>query len=151
MPFPPSDHASCGDLLCREDASVLTGDSPGGAVGLAEFPDESDESIAGFIAAETDYSPGFDYPDRFRSKSLDSVARQEAVAWILKVPAGACYLDSVVICYLEPDPLTVHVYYGFRPLTPYLAVNYLDRFLSSHRLPVCSFPLFFAPLLIVTL
>ncbi|CAL9181160.1 unnamed protein product [Musa hybrid cultivar] len=113
MPFTPSDHASCGDLLCREDASVLAGDSPGGAVGLVEFPDESDESIAGLIAAETDYSPGFDYPDRFRSKSLDSVARQEAVAWILKV----------------------HVYYGFRPLTAYLAVNYLDRFLSSHRLP----------------
>ncbi|THU52085.1 hypothetical protein C4D60_Mb10t00270 [Musa balbisiana] len=113
MPFTPSDDASCGDLLCREDASVLAGNSPGGAVGLVEFPDESDESIAGFIAAETDYSPGFDYPDRFRSKSLDSVARQEAVAWILKV----------------------HVYYGFRPLTAYLAVNYLDRFLSSHRLP----------------
>ncbi|XP_009381631.2 cyclin-D2-1-like isoform X2 [Musa acuminata AAA Group] len=113
MPFTPSDHASCGDLLCREDASVLAGDSPGGAVGLVEFPDESDESIAGLIEAETDYSPGFDYPDRFRSKSLDSAARQEAVAWILKV----------------------HVYYGFRPLTAYLAVNYLDRFLSSHRLP----------------
>ncbi|URE36181.1 cell division [Musa troglodytarum] len=123
MPFTPSDHASCSDLLCREDASVLAGDSPGGAAGLAEFPDESDESIAGLIAAEADYSPGFDYPDRFRSKSLDSAARQEAVAWILKVPAAGGYLDSV------------HVYYGFRPLTAYLAVNYLDRFLSSHRLP----------------
>ena len=29
-------------------------------------------------------------------------------------------------------------YYGFLPLTAYLAVNYMDRFLSLHRLPVSS-------------
>jgi hypothetical protein len=30
----------------------------------------------------------------------------------------------------------VQEYYGFLPLTAYLAVNYMDRFLSLHRLPV---------------
>jgi cyclin D1/2/4 len=29
----------------------------------------------------------------------------------------------------------VQEYYGFLPLTAYLAVNYMDRFLSLHRLP----------------
>ncbi|CAL1368681.1 unnamed protein product [Linum trigynum] len=53
------------------------------------------------------------YLARFRSQSLDAFAREEAVAWILKVRA----------------------YYNFAPLTTYLAVNYLDRFLYSRCLP----------------
>lgn len=32
--------------------------------------------------------------------------------------------------------LQVQTYYGFQPLTAYLTVNYLDRFLDSRRLPV---------------
>lgn len=36
--------------------------------------------------------------------------------------------------------LQVQEYYGFLPLTAYLAVNYMDRFLSLHRLPVSSPP-----------
>ncbi|XP_042400183.1 cyclin-D2-1-like [Zingiber officinale] len=112
----PLDHAACCDLLCSEDASELADDNGGEAAACptySAFPDYSDESIAGFIEAAADYSPARDYPDRFRSNSLDSSARQEAVAWILKV----------------------HSYYHFRPLTAYLSVNYMDRFLSSHRLP----------------
>ncbi|CAL9047008.1 cyclin-D2-1-like [Musa acuminata AAA Group] len=106
------DLGSCSDLLCDEDASELADDSPDRSRD-AEFPDDSDESIAGFIEGEADYTPGFDYPARFRSNSLDSTSRREAVAWILKVSA----------------------YYRFQDLTPYLAVNYMDRFLASHRLP----------------
>jgi hypothetical protein len=34
----------------------------------------------------------------------------------------------------------VQEYYGFLPLAAYLAVNYMDRFLSLHRLPVSSPP-----------
>jgi len=36
------------------------------------------------------------------------------------------------------SPSQVQEYYGFLPLTAYLAVNYMDRFLSLHRLPVSS-------------
>ena len=32
--------------------------------------------------------------------------------------------------------LQVYTYYNFGPVTAYLAVNYLDRFLSRHELPV---------------
>ena len=35
--------------------------------------------------------------------------------------------------------LQVQAYYGFQPLTAYLSVNYLDRFLCSRRLPVRFF------------
>lgn len=37
----------------------------------------------------------------------------------------------------------VHAYFGFQPLTAYLSVNYLDRFLYSRRLPVISSPSIF--------
>jgi len=32
----------------------------------------------------------------------------------------------------------VRAYYGFQPLTAYLAVNYMDRFMDSRQLPVSS-------------
>jgi len=88
----------CFDLLCAEDAgALLAGDDYDGLAdyrtGPELFPDDSDESIAEFLEGESDYSPGFDYPARFRSKSLDPFARQESVAWILKVGRRRCMLE----------------------------------------------------------
>ncbi|KAL0916588.1 hypothetical protein M5K25_014115 [Dendrobium thyrsiflorum] len=109
------DAASWGDLLCEEDADELDELSMGfpGAGEAFEFPDESDESISVFVEGEAEHSPAVDYPARLRSRSIDSAAREVAVGWILQV----------------------HAYYHFQPLTAYLAVNYMDRFLSAHRLP----------------
>ncbi|PUZ70592.1 hypothetical protein GQ55_2G244100 [Panicum hallii var. hallii] len=115
-------------LLCAEDAaaaffgaaaaagSACTGaddddDDDGSCCSAGE--EESAASIAELIGGEADYSPRPDYPDRLRSRAIDPAARAESVAWILKVQE----------------------YYGFLPLTAYLAVNYMDRFLSLHRLP----------------
>ncbi|VVA26095.1 PREDICTED: cyclin-D1-1 [Prunus dulcis] len=102
------------DLLCCEDYSgILSGESPECSSDM-ESPACSEESIAGFIEDERNYVPGFDYLSRFNSDhSLDISARADSVAWILKVQS----------------------YYGFHPLTAYLSVNYLDRFLYSRRLP----------------
>ncbi|PKI56222.1 hypothetical protein CRG98_023417 [Punica granatum] len=103
------------DLLCEEDSGgILSGDppSPDSSSDL-ESPAFVEESIAELIEDEKDFVPGFDYLARFRSQLLDASAREESVAWILKV----------------------HAYYGFQPLTAYLAVNYLDRFLYSRSLP----------------
>ncbi|KAF3431321.1 hypothetical protein FNV43_RR26052 [Rhamnella rubrinervis] len=100
------------DLLCAEDSGILSGESPECSSDL-DSPACSEESIASFIEDERNFVPGFDYLARFRSHSLDASARAESVAWILKV----------------------HSYYGFQPLTAYLSVNYLDRFLDSRRLP----------------
>ncbi|BBG94123.1 hypothetical protein Prudu_002331, partial [Prunus dulcis] len=98
------------DLLCCEDYSgILSGESPECSSDM-ESPACSEESIAGFIEDERNYVPGFDYLSRFNSDhSLDISARADSVAWILKVQS----------------------YYGFHPLTAYLSVNYLDRFLYS--------------------
>ncbi|XVE92496.1 hypothetical protein REPUB_Repub01dG0102400 [Reevesia pubescens] len=106
------------DLLCGEDSDeAFSGESPACSSELdssAPFIEES--SIAGFIEDERNFVPGFDYLSRFQSQSLDASAREESVAWILKVQA----------------------YYNFQPLTAYLSVNYLDRFLYSRRLPQTS-------------
>ncbi|CAL9130016.1 unnamed protein product [Musa textilis] len=72
---------------------------------LAPFGDG--QPFAGFVGGEG-AAPRSAGPD-----SLDPVARRDAVAWILKARA----------------------YHRFRPLTACLAVDYVDRFLSSHRLP----------------
>ncbi|CAK9182493.1 unnamed protein product [Ilex paraguariensis] len=102
------------DLLCCEDSGTIfsDGDLPECSSDL-ESPINIEESIAGFIEDERNYVPGIDYIERFHSQSLDSSAREESIAWILKVQS----------------------YYGFQPLTAYLSVNYFDRFLYSRRLP----------------
>nr|GMD13397.1 Cyclin-D1-1 [Ipomoea batatas] len=108
------------DLLCREDSDVVI---TGGGENLPECSNseyesipptaELDESIASLIKNEQNFVPGIDYADRLQSQPIDAAAREDAIAWILKV----------------------HRYYGFQPLTAYLAVNYFDRFLYYHRLP----------------
>ncbi|CAH9093179.1 unnamed protein product [Cuscuta europaea] len=122
MPVPCSDCFS--DLLCGEDSgSIFSG-------GIEEAPEISssenteppppeadlDESIAGLINDERNFVPGVDYAERFGSQSLNAAARDGAVQWILKVQR----------------------YYGFQPLTAYLAVNYFDRFLNVRRLPMTN-------------
>ncbi|KAF5741044.1 cyclin-D1-1-like [Tripterygium wilfordii] len=103
------------DLLCCEDSGILSDESP--AESSSDFDSSScgveEESIAGYIEDERHFVPGVDYLSQFKSRSLDASAREQSVAWILKVQA----------------------YYGFQPLTAYLSVNYLDRFLYSRRLP----------------
>ncbi|XP_061358692.1 cyclin-D1-1-like [Gastrolobium bilobum] len=109
------------DLLCREDTSgILSVESPecssdldSSLLSSSSSSSSTEESIACFIEHERNFVPGFNYLSRFQSRSLDVNAREESVAWILKV----------------------HAYYGFRPLTAYLSVNYMDRFLDSGRLP----------------
>ncbi|KAJ0241229.1 Cyclin-D1-1 [Hirschfeldia incana] len=100
------------DLFCGECSS---GES------TAEFSSEEvepwpDDSIASCIEDEKHFVPGLDYLSRFHTQSLDASAREESVSWILKV----------------------QTYYSFQPLTAYLAVNYMDRFLYARRLPETS-------------
>ncbi|MQM17589.1 hypothetical protein Taro_050561 [Colocasia esculenta] len=82
--------------------------------------EEEEEVVATWVGVEGDYSPAMGYRARFLALpgSLDPDARRLAAAWILKV----------------------RKVYSFQPTTAYLAVNYMDRFLSRHSLPVriCS-------------
>ncbi|KAK9119627.1 hypothetical protein Scep_017720 [Stephania cephalantha] len=104
------------DLLCVEDAGLILADEctfSEYSLDLDLSPVDMEESIAGFIEDEGDFVPGFDYPARFSSSSLDASARQDSIAWILKV----------------------HAIFKFQAVTAYLAINYLDRFLACRLLP----------------
>ncbi|KAG1342294.1 cyclin-D3-1 [Cocos nucifera] len=118
-------------LLCAEDNSSILGFDeeeevqvmrPGWVTqkrsasygdSLMVFPLQSDELLARLVERESEHLPRGDYAERLRSGALDLSIRREAVDWILKV----------------------HANYSFGPLSAYLSVNYLDRFLSTYELP----------------
>lgn len=104
------------DLLCGEDSGILSGDDQPECSYDFEYCTDFDDSIAEFIEQERKFVPGIDYVERFQSQVLDASAREESVAWILKVQR----------------------FYGFQPLTAYLAVNYLDRFIYCRGFPVAN-------------
>ncbi|KAI7728831.1 hypothetical protein M8C21_023810 [Ambrosia artemisiifolia] len=104
------------DLLCGEDSGILSGDDRPECSYDFEYSSDFDDSIAEFIEQERKFVPGIDYVERFQSQVLDASAREESVAWILKVQR----------------------FYGFQPLTAYLSVNYLDRFIYCRGFPVAN-------------
>ncbi|KAI4327334.1 hypothetical protein L6164_019807 [Bauhinia variegata] len=110
------------DLFCDEAASdVFSSDSnipkyesDAGFSVLWESDEES--SVLSLLESEQlDQTPGKQQSLRqqFYKKTSFRTARDEAINWMLKV----------------------HAYYRFSPVTAYLSVNYLDRFLLSHKLP----------------
>ncbi|KAK1263618.1 Cyclin-D4-1 [Acorus gramineus] len=126
----PSYDSASSILLCSEDNSSMMGfdEDADGAVeeslfngklcfygdpmtGL--FPKPTEESLGLLLGNECEHRPREDYLERLRSGSLDLSVRREAVDWILKV----------------------HAHYSFGPLSAYLSVNYLDRFLSLYEIP----------------
>lgn len=72
------------DLLCGEGSGFLSGESQECSSDVDSLAC-SVESINEFIEYERNFVPGFDYLARFHSLSLDASAREESVAWILKV------------------------------------------------------------------
>ncbi|CAL9211506.1 cyclin-D4-1-like [Musa acuminata AAA Group] len=131
---PSCDHASSA-LLCAEDNSCVLGfdDEDDGDCEeelrisllseykrrnfygdpLTDIPPQSDECLASLVERESEHMPREDYAERLRSGALDSSIRTDTIDRILKV----------------------HAHYNFGPLSAYLAVNYLDRFLSNYELP----------------
>ncbi|CAL9118578.1 unnamed protein product [Musa textilis] len=121
-------------LLCPEDGnSILECDEEekqeqglNGDVerrSLCHFPGErgdfygeplpSEDRIALMVERESHHLPEGDYAERLRRGQLDLVVRNAAIDWIQRV----------------------HAHYKFGPLSAYLSVNYLDRFLSAYKLP----------------
>ncbi|XP_023552812.1 cyclin-D2-1-like [Cucurbita pepo subsp. pepo] len=93
----PARHVSA-DLLCSTAADSLISD---------------DSAIFSLLQSELDHMPRRDYVRRCRDRSIDVIARQDSINWILKV----------------------HAHYNFKPVTAILSVNYFDRFLSANFLP----------------
>lgn len=119
----PSYEMAASILLCAEDSSsILCFDEeeaswkrsgwPCGDAAM-DFPVPSEECVARLVETEAEHMPREDYAERLRGGGLDLRLRVDAIDWIWKV----------------------HTYYNFGPLTAYLAVNYLDRFLSLYQLP----------------
>ncbi|XP_022762375.1 cyclin-D2-1-like [Durio zibethinus] len=80
---------------------------------LHDYPPSDEDTISKLIDLESHHMPLPDYLQRCQDRSVDIIARQDSINWILKV----------------------HAYYNFSPVTAFLSVNYFDRFLSSHSLP----------------
>ncbi|KAJ6791843.1 cyclin-D4-1-like [Iris pallida] len=118
-------------LLCSEDNNSILcfdeeedGEGAMGGVGqerrdlygdsfLAGFPKQSDECLEFLVEKEVEHLPVEGYGRRLVTGALDLSIRRDAIDWILKV----------------------HSHYSFGPLSAYLSVNYLDRFLSAYELP----------------
>lgn len=74
------------NLLCGEDSGIFSGDSsPECSSSDLESSASIEESIAWCIVDERKFVPGFDYLAQFETHSLDASAREQSVAWILKV------------------------------------------------------------------
>ncbi|XP_073044644.1 cyclin-D4-1-like [Primulina eburnea] len=83
---------------------------------LIPFPSLSAEHIGWMVEREREFLLGDAYLERLRSGELVLGLRKEALDWMYK----AC------------------AYHKFGESCLYLAVNYLDRFLSVYNMPVCS-------------
>nr|GMD93967.1 cyclin-D4-2-like isoform X2 [Ipomoea batatas] len=99
---------------------------------LTDLPVQSEECLALMIRRESELLPACDYSKRLRNGELDIAARDEVLDWITKV---AFPLFGFVKSYGFDTTFMVHAHFNFGPLCAYLAVNYLDRFLSAYELP----------------
>ncbi|PKA49811.1 Cyclin-D1-1 [Apostasia shenzhenica] len=124
MDTPPAPLSASCSLYCPEDADDATSWDLGGYNGGGGSTDEwtpsffsitgGDISISYLLADEADHMPRSDYLSQKLSPSLDAAVRQDSINWILKAVVD---------------------FYHFRPVTAYLSINYLDRFLSANSLP----------------
>ncbi|KAH7307535.1 hypothetical protein KP509_22G064100 [Ceratopteris richardii] len=74
----------------------------------------SQDAVSALIKREISHSPSPDYLEKYETKLLDEESRHKAVSWFFKARA----------------------FFRFSPLTVVLSVNYLDRFLSRHEVPM---------------
>ncbi|CAD5177057.1 unnamed protein product [Musa acuminata subsp. malaccensis] len=124
---PSYDCASSG-LLCAEDNDSILGfgdeeqqredrpsrvSEPERCDFYVDFPLQSDDCLSLLVEREKKHLPREDYGERLRSGDLDLSFRRDAIDWMWQV----------------------HAHYNFGPLTAYVSVNYLDRFLSAYELP----------------
>ncbi|KAF9600772.1 hypothetical protein IFM89_012380 [Coptis chinensis] len=128
---PSFDCTSSSLLFCAEDNNSLMcfDDSDNGVAGAINYEEHSqnfnqntslflfslhsDECVGLMVEKESEHMPRHDYLARLKGGDLDLGLRMEAVEWISKV----------------------HSHYSFGPLSVYLSINYLDRFLSAYELP----------------
>lgn len=98
----------------REECRLFNYESPSALLMRElEVPHDAETAVSALVEREIFHLPRPDYGEKYQSKVLEAGSRQQAISWIFKVRA----------------------FYNFGPLTAALSVNYLDRFLSCHKLP----------------
>ncbi|XP_072990673.1 cyclin-D2-1-like isoform X2 [Typha latifolia] len=105
-------HSASSSLLCPEDADDVASwgvDCATSDEWTLPLPDPGGRQVPDLLAAEAEHVTHTGFP----ALEGATTSRQDAVYWILKV----------------------NEFYGFRPVTAWLSVNYLDRFLSTNGLP----------------
>ncbi|XP_015941699.1 cyclin-D4-1 isoform X1 [Arachis duranensis] len=113
----PDHSTTSASMLCVEDASEAISDHPSPPSLAAVWqPYDDDSDISELIDAEARHMASADYLRRCGDGSVDVSARLDAINWMLKVQA----------------------FYEFHPVTAFLSINYMDRFLSLVSLPVRS-------------
>jgi hypothetical protein len=122
------------DLLCGEGSEILSGESPECSSDLDSGPC-IDESIAEFIEDERHFVPGVDYLARFRSQSLDASAREESVAWILKVRHFEIY-DTKLLDFTVMPPENVRYVFGAKSHRNRMVRSELNLSSSQSRHPI---------------
>ncbi|XVF67424.1 hypothetical protein PTKIN_Ptkin10aG0120000 [Pterospermum kingtungense] len=111
--------SSSTSLFCGEDADEVVTWEPDTSSShhrlqyLFNYPPSDENTISKLIDLEPHHMPSTDYFKRCQDRSIDVIARQDSINWILKV----------------------HAYYNFSPVTAFLSLNYFDRFLSFYSLP----------------
>ncbi|KAG0460186.1 hypothetical protein HPP92_023314 [Vanilla planifolia] len=114
-----SPRSSSSSLYCAEDAEDVSlwdtaaGEDSSDQWSFAVDSDNGHRPLPILLSEEKEHMPRMDYRSRFFSRTLHATTRQDSINWIFKV------ID----------------FYQFRPVTAYLSVNYLDRFLSTNNLP----------------
>jgi hypothetical protein len=148
------------DLLCTEDVESLElvqscvgssiVDSNSGLNGCStssSFLDDDKEVFSRSIETESDNLIRSRYRSRLHSHSFEFLSRANSVAWILKVIFFGinCLLywinffrNMFYSLYISANKKIVQAraHHRFLPVTAYLAMNYMDRFLSLNRLSV---------------
>lgn len=115
MPLSP-DHSSASLYCSEKDPDAVTSQADTWISDLLSpypSPVSDDTFIGGLFDYESHHMPRSDYLHHCRDGSIHVTSRQDSINWILKV----------------------HEYYRFKPVTAYLSVNYLDRFLAVITLP----------------
>ncbi|MED6134124.1 hypothetical protein PIB30_034439 [Stylosanthes scabra] len=110
----PDHSTTASSVVCVEDASKEISDHPSPpSLPTLWRPYDDDSDISELIEAEAQHMVAADYLRRCGDGSVDVSARLDAINWILKVQE----------------------FYSFHPVTAFLSINYMDRFLSLVSLP----------------
>lgn len=103
---------------------------------LTSSQDLHSHAVASLFQAENHHMPSIDYCGSLDSVDCDVSFRRQAISSILQV-SGISFKDLDCLVVFDTDlDCGFQMSSSFDPFLSYLAINYLDRFLSRSEMPV---------------